>query len=123
MQIFNRDKKKTMPVPAALKPTDPVNYNSVLDWLVGLSQADYDKMCKITNIYRDSNKKTAEVLGIEDKPTSTLFPEKPTDEEVDTALDNMLNNSDNMDLLEEDETPPPTKEQSASKKTMIDIKE
>jgi hypothetical protein len=44
MGIFNRKQQKLVELPALLtQPEDPVNYNSVLDYLVGLSDTDYKK--------------------------------------------------------------------------------
>jgi len=79
---------ETVSIPAAMQPEDPVNYNSVLDYVVGLSDRDYKKLTASAEIYRDANKKVAKLLGIKDEPTTAISTEKPpiTDDELDTML-------------------------------------
>ena len=67
--LFGKRKKgapELMPIPAAFQPEDPVNYNSVLDYVVGLSDKDYKKLTASAEIYRDANKKVAKLLGIKE---------------------------------------------------------
>lgn len=84
-------KKPTIPVeiPEAMKPEDPVNYNSVLDYLVGLSDKDYKKVTGSAEIYRRANKEVAKLIGVKDEPTTAIVTEKPelTDAELNTMLD------------------------------------
>lgn len=97
MSIFGNKKKAELP-PLVLTDepeADPVNYNSVLDYLVGLSNRDYDKLCKVAAIYRTANKDAAKVLGIKDEPTSVLAEHPETTEaaelpDIDAELDNEL---------------------------------
>lgn len=77
-------------IPAILQPDDPVNYNSVLDWLLGLSDKDYKTMLDVVQVYREAGKTTAKLLKIKDQPTTELLPAKPTEDEVDTQLDGLL---------------------------------
>lgn len=123
MKLFKRKSNTTTPLPEALKPEDPVNYSSVLDYLVGLSKEDHEKITNVTSIYREANEKAAVVLGIEDQPSTMLKPSKPTDEQVDGALDEALGTG-HLDLLAEDEPPAPElkKEQEPSRSKKIDIK-
>lgn len=59
-----------------------VDYNSVVDWLVGLSDEDYEKVNQVTVIYRAANKETCRVLGVEDKPSTFIIqPEEPATED------------------------------------------
>lgn len=85
-------KREPQPVeiPAILQPDDPVNYNSVLDWLLGLSDKDYKTMLDVVQVYREAGKTTAKLLKIKDQPTTELLPAKPTDDEVDAQLDGLL---------------------------------
>lgn len=80
MGIF--DKKKSEPLPALISDEELeeslVNYNTVLDWLVGLSDQDYEKVHKVANIYRNANKDACSVLGVKDEPTT--FINDPKDE-------------------------------------------
>lgn len=125
--MFNKFKKRVKEpteLPTVLQPEDPVNYSSVLDYLVGLSKDDYQKMIKVTGVYRDANHKAAGILDVEDQPTSTLKTDEPTDDEVDSVLDGMLE-ADPADLqaaILADEPPKPTKPQAPSKETKIEIK-
>lgn len=75
-------------IPEALQPEDPVNYNSVLDYVVGLSDKDYKTMTASAEIYREANKKVAKLLGIKDEPTTTIKTDKPEigEDELDAML-------------------------------------
>lgn len=89
--LFSKRKKgvgEPVSVPASMQPEDPVNYNSVLDYVVGLSDKDYKKLTASAEIYRDANKKVAKLLGIKDEPTTTISTEKPEigDDELDAML-------------------------------------
>lgn len=59
-----------------------VDYNSALDWLTGLSDEDYKKVCTVAEIYRKAQAEAAEALGIENTPTT--FITVPVDETVQT---------------------------------------
>lgn len=122
--LFNRKKaSKPITIPEAMKPQDPVNYNSVLDYLVGLSPEDFKKMTKSAEIYRKANKDVANLLEVEDEPTTSITTEQP--ELKDEDLDDMLA-ADQEDLtaafLEDDApAPKPKKKQSTDKK--IEVKD
>lgn len=117
-------KPKVLPeIPAAMQPEDPVNYNSVLDYLVGLSDKDYKKMTGSAEIYRKANKEVARLIGVKDEPTTSITTEKP--ELSDDELDSMLN-APAGDLaaafIEDDvQTQKPKKAQSTDKK--VEVKE
>ena len=120
-----RREPQPVEIPAILQPEDPVNYNSVLDWLLGLSDKDYKTMLEVVNVYRDAGKTTAKLLKIKDQPTTELLPSKPTEEEVDSQLDDLLETHpedlraalENEELLEK-----PTKKQ-APKSKQISVKD
>lgn len=125
--MFNlsKHKSKAKAVPQVLvQEEDPVNYKSVLDYLVGLSLTEYNKILKVSGIYRNANKEAAKVLGVADKPTAVLKQEKPTDAEVDAALDEALG-SESLTLIDEEapEAPKPDKEQAPSNEKKIDVNE
>lgn len=106
-------------IPAIMQPEDPVNYNSVLDYLVGLSDKDYKKMMGSADIYRKANKEVAKIVGIKDEPTHTLLPEKPSEEQIDSELDGLLEaHPDDLRAALENEPAPekPHKAQSANVK-------
>lgn len=104
--LKNRKAKKPLgEIPEIMKPENPVNYNSVLDYLTGLSKEDYGKIIKSANIYRDANAKVAKVVGIEDTPTHELMPSQPDDEQIDKDLDNMLEADDLSTAFLDDDAP------------------
>lgn len=123
MGILDRLKGKREPqkveLPAILQPEDPVNYNSVLDWLLGLSDKDYKTMLEVVNVYRDAGKTTAKLLKIKDQPTTELLPVAQTEEQIDSDLD-MLLETDPKDLqaamLEDKPAEKPKKKQSPTSK-------
>lgn len=120
MDLFKRKNKPGLEsIPSVLtQQEDPVNYNTVLDYLVGLSKPEYDKIFKVSGIYRAADKEAAKVLGVKDEPTRTLATPKPTDEEIDDALDHALAG----DFIDDaPEAPKPVKQQASSKK--IEIKD
>jgi len=90
MNLFKKRKETVELPPVLMDQEDPVNYNTVLDYLVGLSKPDYEKMLKVSGIYRQANKEAARVIGIKDEPTVSLLTEKPSDEEIEDALDTAL---------------------------------
>lgn len=92
-------------IPEAMKMQDPVNYNSVLDYLVGLSQDDFKKMTKSAEIYRKANRDVAGLIGVEDEPTTSIQTTQPELEDED--LDNLLsaNKDDLTTAFLEDEIP------------------
>lgn len=92
-------------IPEAMKMQDPVNYNSVLDYLVGLSQDDFKKMTKSAEIYRKANREVAGLIGVEDEPTTSIQTSQPELEDED--LDNLLsaNKDDLTTAFLEDEIP------------------
>lgn len=54
-KLLRRSEPKQVALPAILEPEDPVNYDSVLDWIVGLSKDDYEKFVGVAQIYREAN--------------------------------------------------------------------
>ncbi len=117
-KLFGRREPKPVEVPALLQPEDPVNYDSVLDWLLGLSQKDYERMLKVVTIYRNANKDAAKVLRVKDEPTTQLVSKRLTDEQIDSDLDMLLQTDpDDLKAAIENEPEPeaPKKAQAPSK--------
>lgn len=120
MGLFSTKKAKIELPKVLTEQEEPVNYNSVLDYLVGLSRGDYDKILKVSGIYRQANKEAAKILGVKDEPTADLLKEKPTEEAIDDALDAALDG--NLSFIDEGPvSPKPTKQQSTKPK-QIDVK-
>lgn len=122
--FIKKREKSHVELPAILQPENPVNYDSVLDYLVGLDNKEYEKLLKVAVIYRDANKSAAKVLGVKDQPTTKLKDDKPSEDEIDTQLDDLLatDPADLMEALDSDPLKPEVKkEQSPSKATKITI--
>lgn len=123
--LFGKRKSRSSePVilPEAMKAEDPVNYNSVLDYLVGLSSDDFKKMTKSAEIYRKANREVASLLDVEDEPTTAIKTEKP--EITDDEMDDMLNaDPDALQSAFLDDAPAskPKKAQASDKK--VEVKE
>lgn len=87
--LFKRTLKPIV-LPAILEPDDPVNFDSVLDWLVGLSDEDYMRMFGTAGVYRQADKDAAGMLGIKHKAVNKLLPKKLTAKQIDDGLDMLL---------------------------------
>lgn len=125
--LKRREPKQRMELPAILQPENPVNYNSVLDYMIGLSDKDYKKLTASAEVYRKANKEVAKIVGIKDEPTHALMPEKPSDEDIDKELDDLLEVDDlTTAFLDDDDEPKadePHKPQAPSKPKQIDVKD
>lgn len=124
--LFSKRKKgasEPVSIPAALQPEDPVNYNSVLDYVVGLSDKDYKKLTASAEIYREANKKVAKLLGIKDEPTTAINTDKP--ELGEEELDEMLNaDPDQLKQAFIDDAPKaPAAKKAQSTERKIEVKE
>lgn len=120
MKLWGNREKPEPKLAGVLGKEEPaVNYNSVLDYLTGLSAQDYNKITRVAVIYRNANKEAAKIIGVKDEPTQPLLEPKPTDEEIDQALDDTLAGNFLEDDLPESK---PKKEQAASTKK-IEIKD
>lgn len=63
--LFNRKTKQQPNI-------EPVNFDSVLDYLTGLSDKNYTTICQVALIHRKANKKSSKILGVKDKPTTFI---------------------------------------------------
>lgn len=121
-KIFGKKRPaQPMELPTILQPEDPVNYNSVLDWLLGLSDKDYKTMLEVVKVYRDAGKTTAKLLKIKDTPTTELLPTAIPDEQVDADLDLLLETNP-ADLKAAIENEQPTEKQPKTRKK-VTVKE
>jgi len=78
---------KPMALPSILQPEEPVNYDTVLDWLLRLDDKDYKIMLEVVEVYRNANKTSAKLLA-KAHPTSQLHA--LTDDEIDNGLNELL---------------------------------
>lgn len=125
-KLFGKRVAMPEPMPAILEPQNPVNYDSVLDWMLGLSDKDYKKMLEVVNIYRTANKDAAKVLKVKDEPTTQLVSNNPTEQEIDDSLDDLLEMDDETlkatITAEEPEAPKKLQSPSNHKKVSVNGK-
>lgn len=108
MSLFSK-RKKVMPALISDEELDAtcLNYNTVLEYLVGLSGDDYTKICQVAAVYRQADFEACKVLGVENEPTTFITP--PEQETEPSSV-----GDDFIDMLEE--TP---KAKSKSKKIKV----
>lgn len=92
MGIFDKNK---LPLPAAIQgeeqPARDINFSSVRDYMVGLSDEDFAKATKVVSICRSYNKQVCEALGVDCEPTSFIEPaENPGADMSDSFLDDEM---------------------------------
>lgn len=88
MGIFGKKKQEFPPLFSG-DETPAVNFNSVVEYLEGLSRYDFDKLLKVVNIYRAANKDVHKVLGIKDEPTTAIAKESREEAELDLEDDDL----------------------------------
>lgn len=80
-------KKREFPPLLSDDSTPVINFNTVVEYLEGLSKSDLDKLLKVVNIYRNANKDVNKVLGIKDEPSVTIDKESLAEAELDSDDD------------------------------------
>lgn len=109
--------KKKEPLPplfseAELADTYAANYESSLNYLIGLSDEEFDKVIKVAGFHRKAYQESAGVLGTPNEPTTFITP--PAEPEAPGSfLD------DEPDFLEDEK--PVAKGKKRSKQ--IDVKD
>lgn len=110
MGLLNRkDKLQTLP-PISINDDgevtryeEAVNYNSVVDWLCGLSDEDYARTCEVAAIYRKANADAAKALGVEVEVSSFITePEQPDTRTEEEREDDFLNDELETAFLEDE---------------------
>lgn len=83
------------------EPAPEISYDDVVEYLRDMAQADYTKILKVVNLYRDADKGVKKVLGI--KENSVTDPAT-----ADALAEDFLSDDDTMlgDFLEDE---PPKK--------------
>ncbi len=77
MGLFDRRKQELPPLISDEELFPSVNYESVLNWLLGLSAKEYSQVLEVANIHRQADQDAAKALGKTTKPTS--FIDDPKD--------------------------------------------
>ena len=75
----------------------PTSYEDTQDYLVGLSDAEFTKVVEVATICREANTKANAALGVENEPTTFIFPPA-----APTVVDSNFTD-DNGNMLEDDE--------------------
>lgn len=118
MGLFKRNESKPQ-LAAFLQDDEPqallgaVNYDSVLDYLVGLSDDDYVKVLDVAGIYRKANKDAAKALGKEYTPSTFIEQHEAESHKVTEEIAGMI---DEPDLIKTQPTP---KKVKGSKKITV----
>lgn len=75
--------KKSKPQPTQhddlleeLDEQDAVNHNTVIDYMLALSDEDYDKLLKAAKVYREANRKVADIMGVDGVAAKAIDGEK-----------------------------------------------
>lgn len=129
MGLFDKKRKE---LPAIFQPSElddqpaEADYNQVIHYLSGLSDEDYETICKVAVIYREAWAKVAEALGLDNLPTTFIKPpELPKDSVQDPATADKLADSflddDDADLAAIIDEPEFLETDSAKKSKQIDV--
>lgn len=95
MSIFKKTSRRPLetidelaawPVPRMIN-----SYESSLDYIVGLSDKEFDRLIKVANIYRQANKDANKALGIKREPLTTLgLEEQDQSDDIQTFAEDVL---------------------------------
>lgn len=117
MSLFGKKEKKLPADTFALMPEleaeePPVNYNSVVEWLVGLGDSDLEKVNKVVDINRKAYADTCAVLEVPNEPSTFITPPEPP-----TVADSSFTNDDGeIDFLDDEA---PAKPKSKGRKVTV----
>lgn len=106
MSLWGKQKKELPPLFTEAELAEPIvgNYESSLNYLIGLSDQEFDKVIKVAGFHRKAYQESAGVLGTPNEPTTFIVP--PAEPEA-TA-------TDEPEFLTDDE--PATKKKRKSSK-------
>lgn len=78
MGLFGKnDKKELPPLMTEADFYDVANYDSALNYLIGLSDEEYGKVTQVAAIHRKAYQDAAAVLGTPNEPTTFINPPEP----------------------------------------------
>lgn len=72
MGLFGNKKRELPPLISDEELFPSVNYDSVLDWLLGLSVQEYSQVLQVAGIHRKAIEEAAKVLGKPNEPTTQI---------------------------------------------------
>lgn len=100
MGFFDRKKHELPPLMDEADIIPP--YNVVLEYLVGLSADDYEKVIKVAGIYRQADQDACDALGKPNEPTTFIEPPKLSDSRF-TDDDGRINIDKTNSLVDDDD--------------------
>jgi hypothetical protein len=80
VDLFKRKKQHDLAPGSiwAVEPEPVVDYNSVMEYLTGLSPEDYTKVMQVSAVYRQSEYEACKILNVEFAPSTFIVqPEEP----------------------------------------------
>lgn len=77
MGLFGNKKQPLPDLMTAADFEDVANYNSALNYLIGLSDDEYKKVINVADIHRKAYQESAAVLGTPNEPTTFINPPEP----------------------------------------------
>jgi len=86
MRFLNR-RKPGARAEAVKWEDDPADFATAMDYITGLSEEEYSKFVEVSVVYRSTYKKAAEILGKENKPTTTIDCKR---QDYESAIDDDL---------------------------------
>lgn len=101
MGLFDR-KRKTDDLPPLWQPGEleqapGIDYEMALEYVVGLSEKDFDTFVKCAAVYRFADKECAKIMGKDAEPTTFIDPPKKETHEI-VRMD-----GERFELAEDDE--------------------
>lgn len=73
MGIFNKKAIKDLPPLLSTAEIEGANYDQVLDFLVSVNDADFDKIIKVAGLYRKTHCDVADVTGLKLEAVPSIF--------------------------------------------------
>lgn len=82
MSLWGNKKKELPPLFTPAELAEPVvgNYESSLNYLIGLSDEEFDKVIKVAGFHRKAYQESAGVLGTPNEPTTFITPPEPAEQ-------------------------------------------
>lgn len=103
MKLFGKEKKELPALfsEAELMQPEVANYESALNYLIGLSDEEFDKVIKVAGFHRKAYQESAAVLGTPNEATTFITPPEPA-----AAPTSFLDDDEPIDFIEDDTTKP-----------------
>lgn len=77
MSLFGKKKVELPPLITEADFDEVANYDGALNFLVGLSDDEYNKVTQVAAIHRKAYQESAAVLGIANEPSTFINPPEP----------------------------------------------